>query len=97
MKSIPMALLIPIFMAGCGETDQRLGRVAKAQGVLEATRELPDQPADCRRIVRSGVRSGDRLDTALLKTDAALSRHHQITRFCADWYDALQDGFKNPQ
>lgn len=81
-------LLIPIFCAACSQTD--LARVQSAgQDVGEARaadvwRNLPD---DCRRLSRSGVRAGDRLDVAVLKADAALSRQNARTLRCAEWYD----------
>jgi hypothetical protein len=59
--------------------------------VVEARAEqvLPDLPADCRRQSRSGVQAGDRLDVAVLKTDAALDRQNARTLRCAEWYDQL--------
>ncbi|WP_165937725.1 hypothetical protein [Antarcticimicrobium sediminis] len=40
----------------------------------------------------SDVRTGDRLDVAVLKSDAALARQNARTVRCADWYDHLQEG-----
>ena len=86
-----------IFLTACEGIDARLGAAATAQGELEATRLLPDLPPDCRQISRSGVQRGDRLDTALLKTDAALARQNARTGRCADWYDEIQAGFAGDQ
>lgn len=93
-----MALLIPVFLSACAQTralQERTDAAAAAQGELEASRILPAYPADCRRTSRSGVQVGDRLDTALLQTDAALTRQNARTRRCAAWYDDLKEGF-NP-
>lgn len=79
-----------ILLAACGGIDQRLERAAETQGQLEAATALPDLPEYCRQNTRSGVREGDRLDTALLKTDAALAEEHRRNAICADWYDELQ-------
>ena len=79
-------------LAACGGIDQRLERAAEAQGQLEAATALPDLPEYCREHTRSGVREGDRLDSALLKTDAALAEEHRRTDICAAWYDELQAG-----
>lgn len=81
------------FLIGCGATNSRLDAAAEAEGQLEASRTLPDLPAYCREHTRSGVRRGDRLDTALLRTDGALSEEHRRTDICAQWYDDLQEGF----
>ncbi|MDF3413301.1 hypothetical protein HKX54_02435 [Sulfitobacter sp. M57] len=54
--------------------------------------KLPDLPPTCREKRRSGVALGDRADTALLRTDAALSWHHAQTDSCAGWYDDLKAG-----
>ncbi len=97
MRSILIVLSIAAFCSGCAGIDQRLEQAAETQGQLEATRTLPDLPAQCRRLIRSGVQTGDRLDTALLKTDAALARQHELTRLCAAWYDELREGFANDE
>ena len=92
MKSRLLAVLSLISLAACGGIDQRLTRAAEAQGQLEAATDLPDLPEYCRQDTRSGVRVGDRLDTALLKTDAALAEEHRRNAICADWYDELKAG-----
>ncbi len=84
-----LAALMLALLAGCAGTDH----AAEIKGQLEATRILPDLPGHCRRLIRSGVRAGERLDIALLKTDAALAQQHKHTRLCADWYDDLRSGF----
>ncbi len=89
MRFQHLAALALILLAGCAGTD----RAAEVRGQLEATRILPDLPGHCRRLIRSGVRAGERLDIALLKTDAALAQQHKHTRICAEWYDELRDGF----
>lgn len=82
-----------IFLAACAGIDNRLDAASTAQGELEATKQLPNLPPDCRQTSRSGVQRGDRLDTALLKTDAALARQNARTGRCADWYDEIKAGF----
>lgn len=86
-----------IFLTACAGIDRRIDAAAEAEGQLEATRTLPDLPAYCREHTRSGVSRGDRLDTALLKTDAALAAEHERTRICAQWYDDLQEGFASDE
>ena len=88
-----LAVLTTVFLTGCAGIDERLERAAEIEGELKATKVLPDLPAYCREYTRSGVRRGDRLDTALLKTDAALAAEHERTRICAEWYDEIQKGF----
>ena len=87
------------FLAGCATSDagRRLGDAAQTQAqaglvgeALDATRDLPPQPQDCSRQERSGVRSGDRLDAALVKTDNALTRANQRVRRCHEWYNGLR-------
>lgn len=85
--------LIALSLAGCEATKSRLDRAARADGELIATRVLPEWPGYCRDHTRSGVREGDRLDVALLKTDAALFAEHERTDACAKWYDELRDGY----
>jgi len=82
-----------VFLTACAGIDERLDAAAEAEGQLEATRTLPELPAYCREHTRSGVRRGDRLDTALLRTDAALHAEHRRTDACAEWYDGLREGF----
>lgn len=56
-------------------------------------RSIPEYPDACRRTHRSGVKDGDRLDAALVKTDRALSRANGQIRECAGWYDDVRKGF----
>ncbi len=89
-----MAVLIPICLAACGPTDiARVQAAGQAVGEARAAQMLPDLPPDCRRHTRSGVRQGDRLDIALLQTDAALAAQNARTTRCATWYDTLREGF----
>ena len=91
-----IVLLIPVFLTACATVDQTVSDAARASGELEATKSLPEYPADCRRVERSGVRNGERLDTALIRTDQALGRQNARVRRCADWYDGIRDEF-NPK
>lgn len=87
----PGALLMVIFLTACGPNSrEQIAAAAKARAQIEAAQSWPDLPSDCRRVSRSGVQAGDRLDVALLKTDAALSRQNARTRRCADWFDGVR-------
>lgn len=98
MKSALMALSATLFLIGCGQTESRPFKAIEGQAEIEAGRVLPDFPPRCRALIFSDVRPGDRLDVALLKTDAALARQHSQTRICAAWYDELKAGLseENP-
>lgn len=74
---------------GAARTSAQAGLVDKA---IEAGSKTPDLPADCRRQERSGVKVGDRLDIAALKTDAALSRANARVARCAAWHDEIRKG-----
>ncbi|PVB61596.1 hypothetical protein DCO57_10415 [Labrenzia sp. 011] len=65
----------------------------KQTGLLEAEKSLPDYPHDCRKQERSGVRTGEPLDVALLRTDRALHRANARVLRCAGWYDEISAGF----
>ena len=93
MKSTVCVLLMTGFLSACAGIEARLDAASEAQGQLEASRNLPEWPERCRQIIRSGVRDGDRLDVALLKTDAALVRQQELARVCSRWYDELREGF----
>lgn len=56
--------------------------------------QLPAQPAECGRAIRSGVKAGDRLDTAAIKTDIALGSANARGKRCAEWYDALRKSYQ---
>lgn len=109
--STALALSLLIFSAGCATGDvQRLGQarassaeaglvgqaVAQAEAERIASRQIPDLPTDCRASERSGVAAGDRLDAALLKTDAALGRANARVGRCAAWHDAYRRGIGGP-
>lgn len=86
-----LAASTPVFLAGCATTDEqaRLGNaLATADAIRLAQSALADPaaPADCKKLERSGVRVGDRLDVALLKTDQALGRANSRVTRCWEWY-----------
>lgn len=83
-----------IFLTACAGIDKRLDVAAETTGHLEAARGLPDLPVYCRQHARSGIRRGERLDTALLKADAVILAEHKRTRICAEWYDELRKGLR---
>ena len=97
-------LLILISLAGCADDRfiaaererARAEQISKALSVADEERRigrsLPEYPEACRRTHRSGVKDGDRLDAALVKTDRALSRANGQIRECAGWYDDVRKG-----
>ena len=87
-----MVLLMATFLIACDRTDAQLQAVGADAGVRAAERTLPAFPDDCRSHARAGVKEGDRLDVALLKFDAALSRQNGRTTRCGEWYDGLRAG-----
>lgn len=95
MKSTLSAVLMIASLSACGGTEARLDAASETQGRLKAARDLPELPTQCREIMTSGVRDGDRLDVALLKTDAALVRQQQLARACSQWYDDLRGGLND--
>ncbi len=83
-----------VFLTACGHVDERLQAAATTVGQIEATRYLPDYPLDCRQQERSGVRIGEPLDAALIRTDQALGRANARVRRCHQWYDEIKSGFE---
>lgn len=81
------------FITGCAQNDQRIEAAAELGAAIKAARKLPAYPDYCRKNFRSGVKRRDRLDSAVLKYDQALSQEHQQTDTCARWYDNLRAGF----
>ncbi|MBN9671686.1 hypothetical protein [Roseibium aggregatum] len=81
-------------MTACETGDARLRLAATRTGETEASRNLPNYPDDCRKRERSGVREGEPLDTALIRTDNALDRANARVRRCARWYDGIRTGFE---
>ena len=81
-------------MAGCGTNKNRVIGAAKSSGEVEASKKLAEYPSDCRKTSRSGVRIGERLDVALLRTDQALTRQNNRTKRCAAWYDELKSNIE---
>src|SRR5262245_8493952 len=95
------ALSTSIFLSACGTDSALLGEayrtqaeagvadqaIALAEANREAARKWPDLPGACRKRSRSGVKAGDRLDVALLKTDFALGEANNRQAYCNGWYD----------
>lgn len=88
------AALMALSLSACGTVDGRLQAAAETQGHIEARRDLPDLPEDCRKRERSGVRAGEPLDTALIRVDQALGRANARVKRCADWHDQIKDGIE---
>ncbi|WP_298981609.1 hypothetical protein [uncultured Roseibium sp.] len=61
-----------------------MGAAAADQNALPVT-----LPPDCRKRERSGVREGDPLDLALLKTDQALGNANARVARCAAFHDTF--------
>jgi hypothetical protein len=98
LKWTLLAASIPVFLTGCATSDlDRLtsakvteAQIANVEAMIAEARRVPDYPADCRKLERSGVRPGDRLDVAVLKGDQAIGRGNARAQRCAAWYDALR-------
>lgn len=91
-----LALSTAILLSACASAGDRLGRArgeeARADLVDDAlgVSALPDLPADCRHREASGVKVGDRLDVALLKSERALGRSNDRVMRCAGFYDQMK-------
>lgn len=88
-----------ISLSACGsDAALRLAAAEKAKaeaGVVDDALQLqalPDLPSDCRRQEPSGIRAGDRLDTAVVKADAARARANARVVRCAGFYDDVKVG-----
>ena len=88
------ALCSLIFLSACATNDERLRTAATLSAHVEAAKELPGCPEDCRRKEASGVRIGEPLDVALLRTDQALGRANARVERCAGWHDEIKEGFE---
>lgn len=82
--------MIAIFLASCGTINTTLLEAGQRSGEVEASKQVSEYPEDCRRISKSGVKEGMRLDEALLRTDQALTNQNNRSRRCAEWYDELK-------
>jgi hypothetical protein len=82
-----------ILLTACATVDDRLRDAATQAGQAEASKELPGYPDDCRRKETSGVRVGEPLDVALIRTDQALGRANARVRRCGQWNDEIKTGF----
>lgn len=99
-----MAVLsILLCLTGCASDRAILGAAyadkAKAGttgAAIEAGREIPDIPADCRRQEASGIALGDRLDVAVVKSDRARQRANARVTRCAQWHDEYRAGRMSP-
>lgn len=81
-------------LSACATADDRLKAAGRTTGLVEATTRLPAYPDDCRKQERSGVRTGEPLDVALIRTDQALGRANARVARCGKWYDAIKSGFE---
>jgi hypothetical protein len=88
-----VALCSLIFLSACATNDERLRTAAALSAQVEVTKELPGYPEDCRRKEASGVRVGEPLDVALIRTDQALGRANARVMRCGRWYDEIKQGY----
>jgi len=84
-------------LSACETADDQLTLAARKTGLTAATSHLPDYPENCRKRERSGVRPGEPLDVALLRTDKALGRANARVARCGRWYDTLKSGYARDQ
>lgn len=87
------ALCSLIFLSACATNDERLRTAAALSAQVEASKELPGYPEDCRWKEASGVRVGEPLDVALIRTDQALGRANVRVMRCGRWYDEIKQGY----
>jgi len=83
-----------ISLNACTGADSRLQSALVQTRILEASRSLPAYPPDCRRVEHAGVRVGEPLDLALLRTDRALGRANSRVKRCSRWYDDIKTGIE---
>lgn len=93
MKLTVILLLVTSLLSGCTTASQKTIQAGRIDGRLKAT-VLPNYPTDCRKIEKSGVKKGDRLDIALKRTDNALGRQNKRVARCAKWYDRVKNKAK---
>ncbi|EEE44274.2 hypothetical protein [Roseibium alexandrii] len=90
-----MLLWIALFLSGCATVEDRANSAGDRLGKAAAeARPDPALPGDCRRKERSGVREGEPLDVALIKTDQALGRANARVRRCTAWHDNYRADLK---
>ncbi|WP_055673624.1 hypothetical protein [Roseibium alexandrii] len=82
-------------MSSCATVEDRATSAGDRLGKAAAeAKPDPALPADCRRKERSGVREGEPMDVALIKTDQALGRANARVRRCAAWHDGFRADLK---
>lgn len=84
-----IALLTALFLSACATDRDRAENAGAALGTVAGSAGWPALPDDCRKQERSGVRPGDPLDTALIRTDRALGRANARVTRCAGWHDDI--------
>lgn len=87
-----IALLTALFLSACATDKERARNAGAELGQIAGQTAWPDLPEDCRRQERSGVRKGEPLDTALIRTDRALGRANARVLRCAGWNDQIRNG-----
>jgi hypothetical protein len=90
-------LFILTLLSACATADSRLQQAGQKTGLLAASAFLPDYPVDCRKRETSGVRAGEPLDLALIRTDQALGRANARVTRCSRWYDTIKSEFSREQ
>lgn len=103
-RSLCLAALTMLLLTGCAndrfanlvEREREAGLVEQALTAADKPETpLPDQPADCPKPETAMIKSGERLDVALVKTDAALDRANAKAKACSDWYASIKKGTEN--
>lgn len=93
LKLTLSVLLTTSLLSGCITAKKQALLAAKAAGELQASNTLPNYPSECRRLMRSGVRDGERLDIAVERSDIAIGEQNKRTRRCAAWYDNTKKAY----
>ena len=87
-----------MFLASCetakqkrfNEAQRQIAISEQVEEVIDKVSSLPEYPQDCKVFEKSRVKSGERLDLALVKTDRALSRANSRVKRCSEWYEDLK-------
>lgn len=90
-------------LTGCEHLSERLAAAKSEEARADvvdlalAVHSIPDLPADCRKKEASGIKTGDRMDVALLKSERALGRANARVERCAEFYDSIKEGAGHDQ
>ena len=90
MPSTLTVLSISVLLTSCADNTNRIEKIGVAKAGLEASRQLPPLDPRCREEVAVDLKEGERLDSALMRANAAVNRANLNTRACAEWYDTIR-------